>query len=308
MTEPVITLDQVSKFYGKVMGLNDITVAVDKGLTGLLGPNGAGKSTMMKLITGQIRPSKGKVRVLGSKVWDNPSLYWDVGYCPEQDSFFPNTTGLEFVTLGARLFGIKGREASRAARKVIRKVEMERDMNRSIDGYSKGMRQRIKIAQGLVHDPRILVLDEPLAGTDPIGRVKIMDLLFDLKKAGKDIVVSSHVLYEIERLTEEVIIINKGKLVAKGNIHDIRDSMDKYPLTVRLRTPQRRKFARLMSGLKDVSTLSFTEMKDELLVTTRDPEKFYGEFQSLVVKNDLRISSIDSPDDNLDAIFKYLVE
>ncbi len=308
MTSDIVELENVSKFYGKVMGLNDFTVSFPKGMTGLLGPNGAGKSTILKLITGQIKPSKGKIRVLGKKVWDNPSLNRHIGYCPEQDSFFKNMTGLGFVSFNARLNGHSSSDAQTLAKDAIRKVDLVKDMNRSVLGYSKGMRQRIKLAQAFVCDPDILFLDEPLAGTDPIGRVKIMDLLFDLYKEGKNIIVSSHVLYEIERLTENIVMVDKGKLIALGNIHEIRDSMDRFPLTVRVRTPERSRLAKFSMDVSGVKAVSFGDDAEEVLVRTSDPQLFFDNLQDIVIQNKIPVRSVDSPDDNLDAIFKYLVD
>ncbi|MBN1538853.1 MAG: ABC transporter ATP-binding protein [Candidatus Thermoplasmatota archaeon] len=307
MSPPLASLVNVSKFYGNVMGLNDFSVEFPKGMTGLLGPNGAGKSTMMKVLTGQIRPSKGRVEVLGHRPWDNPVLNRMFGYCPEQDTFFRGMTGLQFVTFSARLNGHSQRESSRLAWKVVKRVNLKKDANRAIDGYSKGMRQRIKIAQALVDDPQLLFLDEPLSGTDPIGRVQLMDLLHDLAMEGKDIIVSSHVLYEIERLTSNIVLVNKGRLVAEGNMHDIRDSMDKFPLTVRIRTKERKRLAKAILDLPSVSSIFLGDEPTEVLVRSSSPVSFFPRLQNLVVDEDIQLSSIDSPDDNLDAIFKYLV-
>ncbi|MGA1793680.1 MAG: ABC transporter ATP-binding protein [Thermoplasmatota archaeon] len=308
MTSLVASLLNVSKFYGKVMGLNDFTVDFGKGLTGLLGPNGAGKSTMLKLLTGQIKPSSGKLEVLGLDPWDNPDLNREIGYCPEQDAFYPGMTGHQFVTFNARLMGLSHSESSKMAWGVIKRVGLAKDAGRPVDGYSKGMRQRIKIAQALVGDPNMLILDEPLAGTDPIGRVQLMNLMHDLTDEGKDIIVSSHVLYEIERLTSNIVLVNKGRLVAEGNMHEIRDSMDKYPLSVRIMTDDRKQIAKSVLEIPSVSSISLGDDPKELLVRTSSPGNFFGGFQRMLIKNGLRITSIDSPDDNLDAIFKYLVD
>jgi len=307
VTGGIVEVDSVSKFYGKVMGLNEFSATIDKGMTGLLGPNGAGKSTLLKMITGQIKPSKGNLKVFGMKVWDNPGANRLMGYCPEQDAFFKNMTGLQFVSFNARMSGHSPAEANSLAKAAIRKVDLLGDMNRSIFGYSKGMRQRIKLAQALVCDPDLLILDEPLAGTDPIGRVKIMDLLFDLKRSGKDIIVSSHVLHEIERMTESIILVNKGKLVAKGNIHEIRESMDRFPLTVRIRSPERKRIGKMVMDIPGVRSVSLGDDSDELLIRTGHPPTFFSNFQDMVMQKELQLTSIDSPDDNLDAIFKYLV-
>jgi ABC-2 type transport system ATP-binding protein len=174
-------------------------------------------------------------------------------------------------------------------------------------GYSKGMRQRIKLAQAMVCDPDLLILDEPLAGTDPIGRVKIMDLLDDIKRSGKEIIVSSHVLHEVERMTENIILVNKGRLVAQGNIHEIRESMDRFPLTVRIRSRERKAIGKMVMEIPSVRSISFGDDQEELLVRTSHPPTFFSRFQDIVIDKGLALSSIDSPDDNLDAIFRYLV-
>lgn len=307
MKQAVIELHKVSKFYGQVMGMNDVTVDFSSGMTGLLGPNGAGKSTMMKMITGQIQPSKGRIKVMGEDPWDNPHLNLNIGYCPEQDSFFKNMTGLQFVMFNTRLSGFSKSRAFDLSLDAIEKVNMKKDMDRNISEYSKGMRQRIKLAQSLVHDPDLLILDEPLAGTDPIGRVRIIDLLFELQKEGRHLVISSHVLHEVERLTERIVLIDRGKLVAEGDIHSIRDSLDRYPLTIRIQSPEQRKLARLLTYNQEVSSITFSD-KGELLVRTTDPNRFFGELQNLIVKEKITIEGVDSPDDNLNAVFQYLVE
>lgn len=308
MSNDLVDIKSVSKFYGKVLGLNDITVGFGQGITGLLGPNGAGKSTMIKLITGQIKPNMGAVTVLGQKAWNNPQLNRMIGYCPEHEAFYEKMTGLQFIIYLTRLNGISKEKATDMAKRALRTVNMDKDMNRQIGGYSKGMKQRTKIAQSLVHDPDLLILDEPLAGMDPLGRIKIIELLKDLKNRGKNIIISSHVLYEIERITEEVVIINKGKLIAKGNIHNIRDSMDRFPLTIRIKTGKRKKLANLLMGKEGIISISYEGGRDTLLVRTRDSGAYYPMFQELIIKSDIEIEEIDSPDDNLDAIFKYLVD
>lgn len=307
MSSPLISVAGVSKFYGRVMGLNDITVDFGHGMTGLLGPNGAGKSTMIKLLTGQIRPSKGKVEVLGEKPWDNPSLNARFGYCPEQDAFFKGMTGLRFVTFSVRMMGFPSAKATSLAKEAIAKVGMTEAMDRDIQGYSKGMRQRIKLAQSLVHDPELLILDEPMSGTDPVGRVRMMEVLHDLEKEGKHIVISSHILHEIERMTESIILIDKGKLVASGNMHDIRDSLDRFPLTVRIRTDERSRLAKLLMDATTMTSITFGDQSDELLIRTPKPDLFYPAFQECLITSGVRVSAVDSPDDNLNAIFEYLV-
>jgi ABC-2 type transport system ATP-binding protein len=296
----------LSKWYGMVLGLNNFTIGVRKGITGLLGPNGAGKSTFMKLVTGQLRPSQGRLWVLGEEPRQNTRLRARMGYCPEQDSFYPWMTGLQFVEYLARLSGMSVQQAATASRKAIAAVEMTADMNRSLGGYSKGMRQRIKIAQSIVHEPELVILDEPLSGTDPLARVRIMEVISDLDRAGRQVLISSHVLHEVERMTENIVLIHKGWLLAQGNLHDIRDLIDKHPHTIMVQTPEPRKLAAQLEGLEYVSSLDF--LPGQLTVRTSMPEAFYRELPRVIARTGIPYTGLSSPDDNLNAVFKYLTE
>src|SRR5687768_706492 len=257
----VITTEHLSKWYGQVSGVNDITVTVPPGITGLLGPNGAGKSTFMKLLTGQLRPSKGSVRLLGETVWGNPAVYSRVGFCPEQDSFYDRMTGLEWVTALVRLNGLDNAEADAAARRGLEAVDLLDAANKKIGAYSKGMRQRVKMAQAVAHDPELLILDEPLSGMDPIGRRKTIRLIRDWGRAGKSIIVSSHILHEIESMTSNILLINNGRILAEGDVHQIRDLIDEHPHTVYVRAADPRRIARefINALTDDVRSLKFEE-------------------------------------------------
>ena len=217
----VVAVEHVSKWYGQVIGLNDVTVVVPGGITGLLGPNGAGKSTFMKLITGQLRPSKGAVRVLNEEVWGNPSLYVRLGFCPEQDAFYDRMTGREWVRALIRLNGLSDTDADRATTRAIEQVDLVEAADKKIGAYSKGMRQRIKLAQAIVHDPELLILDEPLAGMDPIARRRTIRLIKEWARQGRSVLVSSHILHEIESMTSNILLINNGRIVAEeiGRAH-----------------------------------------------------------------------------------------
>src|SRR4051794_34472688 len=256
---PIVTAEHVSKWYGQVIGLNDVSVSVPAGVTGLLGPNGAGKSTFMKLITGQLRPSKGAIKVLGEPIWRNPKIYFQIGFCPEQDAFYERMTGLEWVRALVRLNGLGDKEADEAARKALTAVDLMEAAGKKIGAYSKGMRQRVKLAQALVHDPNLLILDEPLAGMDPIGRRKTIRLIRDWGPAGKSIIVSSHILHEIESMTSNILLINNGRILAEGDVHHIRDLIDEHPHTVYVRAQNPRRLARqfLETPEDDVRSLKF---------------------------------------------------
>ncbi len=221
MSAAILSSEHLSKWYGQVIGLNDVTVSVPPGITGLLGPNGAGKSTFMKLITGQLRPSKGGVTVLGEPIWRNPKLYFRVGFCPEQDAFYERMTGLEWVTALVRLNGYSEKEAADAAEKAMTTVDLMDAANKKIGAYSKGMRQRVKLAQAIVHDPEMLILDEPLSGMDPLARRRTMKMIREWARQGKSVLVSSHILHEVESMTSNILLINNGRILAEGNVHQI---------------------------------------------------------------------------------------
>ena len=307
MSHAIITAEHVSKWYGQVIGLNDVSVSVPPGITGLLGPNGAGKSTFMKLITGQLRPSKGDVRVLGEPIWNNPHLYFQIGFCPEQDSFYERMTGLEWVTALVRLNGLSEKEATEAAVRALTTVDLMEAADKKIGAYSKGMRQRVKLAQALVHDPDLLILDEPLSGMDPIGRRKTMKMIRDWGRQGKSIVVSSHILHEIESITANILLINNGRILAEGNVHTIRDLIDTHPHTVYIRAEDPRGLAREFLARADVISMRFEP--GALVVETGKPDAFYASLTEMVASGSFgSVEEVTSPDDNLQAVFKYLVK
>ena len=249
---PVVAFHDVSKWYGNVIGINKLTVQIPPGVTGLLGPNGAGKSTLLQLATGQLRPSQGTVRVLGQEVWNNPALNRRIGLCPEQDAFYEWMTGWDFVHTCARLSGLRRGEARTATARTIEAVGMTQNKDRAIRGYSKGMRQRIKLAQALVHDPDVLFLDEPLTGTDPVARRDLMDIIQRLASEGKSVLVSSHVLHEVQSLTPNIVLLNHGRLVAEGHVRQIRDLIDKHPHHIVLVCDEYRKLASRLLAWDDV--------------------------------------------------------
>ena len=307
MSTPLISAEQVSKWYGQVIGLNDVTVNVPPGITGLLGPNGAGKSTFMKLITGQLKPSKGTVKVLGEPIWANPHLYFQIGFCPEQDAFYDRMTGLEWVTALVRLNGLSDREADEAARRALATVDLMDAANKKIGAYSKGMRQRVKLAQAIVHDPDLLILDEPLSGMDPLGRRKSIRLIRDWGRAGKSIVVSSHILHEIESMTANILLINNGRILAEGDVHHIRDLIDEHPHTVYVKGEDPRGLAREFLARDDVMSLKFEP--GAVVVETGKPDAFYSRLTELAASGEVgAIDEVTSPDDNLQAVFQYLVK
>jgi ABC-2 type transport system ATP-binding protein len=304
---PVVEFDGVSKWYGNVIGLNKLTLRIPAGVMGLLGPNGAGKSTLLQLATGQLRASQGTVRVLGQSVWNNPALNRSVGLCPEQDAFYEWMTGCDFVQTCARLSGMSRSEATAATEKALDVVGMMENMHRAIRGYSKGMRQRTKLAQALVHEPQVLFLDEPFTGTDPVARRDLMDVIRNLGGAGRSVLVSSHVLHEVQALTPNIALLHRGRLVAEGHVQQIRELIDTHPHRIVLVCDNYRVLAAKLVGHVDVEGIHFLARESAILVETRQPDAFYARLPGLALENGTAIREVYSEDDNLEAVFKYLV-
>jgi ABC-2 type transport system ATP-binding protein len=303
----VLAADRLSKWYGQIIGVNDVSVEVPPGITGLLGPNGAGKSTFMKLVTGQLRPSQGAVRVLGEPIWGNPRLYGRIGFCPEQDAFYERMTGIDWVSALVRLNGYDAAKARSAAERALAMVDLTDVAGKRIGAYSKGMRQRVKLAQALVHDPELLILDEPLSGMDPIGRRRTIRMIRDWAKQGRSVLVSSHILHEIEAMTANVLLINNGRILAEGNVHQIRDLIDEHPHTVYIRATDPRRLARDFLEHADVISLRFEP--GAVVVETGTPDAFYARLTEIVASGACgSVEEVTSPDDNLQSVFKFLVK
>jgi ABC-2 type transport system ATP-binding protein len=307
MDDVVISADHVSKWYGQVSGLNDVMLKVPAGITGLLGPNGAGKSTLMKLVTGQLKPSKGALTVLGEPIWHNAPIFNRIGFCPEQDAFYERMTGLEWVTALVSLNGQSETASREMAARALETVGLSDVSGKRIAAYSKGMRQRVKLAQAIAHDPELLILDEPLSGMDPMVRRRIIRLIKDWGRAGKSILVSSHILHEIESMTPNIVLINQGRILAEGNVHQIRDLIDEHPHTVYVKADDTRELARRFLADDHVLSLKFEE--GAVVVQTGRPDVFYTRLTELAASGELgTIHEVTSPDDNLQAVFKYLVK
>ncbi|MGQ9524636.1 MAG: ABC transporter ATP-binding protein [Armatimonadota bacterium] len=303
----MIELRNASRWYGQVIGLNDVTCSVGAGMTALLGPNGAGKSTLIKLVTGQLRPTTGTVTVAGQRPFANPRVYRRLGYVPETDGFYDDLTGREFVSLLASLSGLRSRELQKRVDSVLETVGMQYAAERKIGGYSKGMRQRIKVAQAIVHDPDVLVLDEPLNGLDPVARREMTDLMVGLAEQGKSVLVSSHILYEVEQMTRSILLLYKGRLLARGDVYHIRSLIDKHPHRVSIEASDPRALARDLANLQHVVSIRFSDGTCRLEVETRDPDAFYSALPELA-DDGHQILGFESPDNNLEAVFRYLTE
>lgn len=315
-----IALNGVSKWYGDVIGVNQITLSIGPGVTGLLGPNGAGKSTLMKLITGQLAPGRGTVEVLGESPWRNPQVFRKLGYCPDSDAFYEDMTGLQFVTVMARLSNFSAAEAKRQSIAQLERTGMAPAMHRRIRGYSKGMRQRTKLAAALLQDPQVIVLDEPLNGLDPMGRLQMLELFRALGKEGRTVVVSSHILHEIENLTRTIVLINHGRILAEGRIEEVRALIENQPLTLRIESSNPRRVGQSLAGLESVTSLQFAggpesagaesllTTNNAIIVRTTRPETVYEALQADVLENHYAVDELTALDDNLEAVFQYLVK
>jgi ABC-2 type transport system ATP-binding protein len=305
--KPVVETEHLSKWYGNVLGLSDVSLQIESGITGILGPNGAGKSTFLKLILGQLKPNIGTCAIKGEMIHNNYPLFSNIGFCPEQDAFYEELTGWQFMIGLLKLHHFSSSEREERARKALEIVELIEDKDRIIKSYSRGMRQRLKFAQAIAHDPEIIILDEPLNGLDPLGRRKVISLIKSYKSEGRTIIVSSHVLPEIEAMTKRIILIHQGKIFAQGDIHYIRDLIDTHPHIVSIKCNDSRQLASKFIREDFVLNVNFSSTEGALLVETNNRDKFFGLLPSLFVKYDIDVEEITSPDDNLQAVFDYLV-
>jgi ABC-2 type transport system ATP-binding protein len=282
-----------------------VTLELREGITGLVGSNGAGKSTLMRLATGQLRPDLGSVRVRGKDAW-TAAAKRHVGYCPDTDTFYEEMSGRQFVETMARLCGFSRSDARRRTGEVLDLVGMADRAERRLRGYSKGMRQRIKLAQALVHDPELLILDEPLSGIDPIGRQESLVLFRELASRGKCLLVSSHELEELEKLTDHVAVMARGRIAAVGTVSQIRDLLDHHPLSIRIVSDRQRELAASLLGLADVVGADLVDGAG-VVVRARNPRGFFKAFTRLVLEEAYEITHMEALDDSAHAILGYLL-
>ena len=304
----MIQLRAVSRWFGSVLGVSRIDLTLGPGVTALLGPNGAGKSTLMRLITGQIRPSSGEVTVFGEDPFANPRVAARWGLVPEEDGFPPGVRGRDWLQFLLRLQGLGEEDATRKGNETLEVVGLQGVADRTIATYRKGMRQRLKFAQAIAHQPELLVLDEPLAGFDPGGRREMIDWIRRWGEQGRTVLVSSHVLHDVEMMTQEIVLVSGGRVLASGNVHEIRRLMDRHPHRILISSPEPKRIAGRLIGLEGIHTISFSEADREVRLQTLEPDRFYRALTELVWKEGLPIEELTSPDDNLEAVFHYLVE
>ena len=300
----VVVADNVSKWYGQVLGVSDVSWSLKGGIVGLLGPNGAGKSTLIKMMAGLLRPSRGTLTVFDKNPFADVGVRRRIGYAPEHEKAWDELTPVELVRSMAELAGVPRSRSAAAAATAIADMGMTEASKRRVRGFSKGMRQRTKLATAIAHQPDFLLLDEPLTGVDPMARIDIIERIKRLAEAGKTVVISSHVLYEIEALTSEIVVIYRGQVLAEGNVYEIRRLIDRHPHRIRVDCDKPHALGAALANEDHVARIAFE--RGAVLVETRDPDRCYDKLSETVLDGGISISSMTSPDNNLGAVFEYL--
>jgi ABC-2 type transport system ATP-binding protein len=301
-----IIFENISKFYGEVLGVNRVNLSIPPGITSLVGPNGSGKTTLMNLMTGLLRPTQGRISVLGVRPDQPELLFRFVGYCTQFDSFPRGMTGYQFIYSYLRLYGKKHAEADQLTWHALERVKLTDAADRKIAGYSKGMRQRIKLAQAISSNPMVLVLDEPLNGLDPLVRAETIAMFRSLAEEGLHVIVSSHILHEVDAISDQVILLSSGYVVAEGQIHGVRSEVEEHPMQILLRCAAPCVLASRIFELDSVVEARVHVDGKGLLVRTRDPERFYLMLNRLVAGG-VDLESVAPADDDAQSVYEYLI-
>jgi ABC-2 type transport system ATP-binding protein len=305
MTAP-IALEAISKWYGEVLGVNGITAQLGPGVTGLLGPNGAGKSTLLKLMAGLLQPSRGSVAIFGMNPREDIEVFGRLGFCHDGDGFYESTTGRAYLRFLLKIHGFSARQARRLADEALEIMGLTEQAHKRIGAYSKGMRQRLKMAQAIAHGPEIILLDEPLAGMDPVGRHSTLELVRRWGAAGRVVIISSHILHEIDDLTTNIMMLSQGRLLAEGNIHEVRDLISDRPHQIYIECPNPRALAARLIEFEPVQQIHFERDRSGIMLETFKPDSVYQHLTKIVVDEGIDIHLMISPDDNVQAVFDYL--
>ena len=306
--ENTITFENVSKFYGEILGVNRVSLAIPPGITSLVGPNGAGKTTLMNLMTGLLRPTRGDVTVLGIPTDRPEELFRKVGYCSQFDSFPRGLSGREFISSFLLVSGFPRKQAGELTVTALERVDLLPAADRKIGAYSKGMRQRVRLAQSIAHQPSVLILDEPLNGLDPMVRAETIALFRQLAAEGMHLIISSHILHEVDMMSDRVVLLNNGYVVAEGAIHGVRDEMDvEHPMQILIRCDQPSLLAARMFRTDEVVEARLHEDRRGLFVKTRNPDRFYLLLNEVVAQGEVNVESVAPVDDDLSAVYEYLI-
>ena len=306
-SERMIVFEGVSKFYGEILGVNRVNLSISPGITSLVGPNGSGKTTLMNLMTGLLRPTRGTISVLGTSPHDPERLFRKVGYCSQFDSFPRGMTGREFVEFYLSVHGYARGEVRDLTQAALERVSMQEAAGRKVAGYSKGMRQRIRLAQSIAHNPSVLILDEPLNGLDPMARAEIIRLFQSLAAEGLYLVISSHILHEVDMMSDSVVLMHNGYVVAEGDVHGVRDEIEEHPMQILVRCDRPQALAARLFEHEHVTEARIHDDRRGLFVKTRRPDDFYLLLNRLVTENHLQVESVAPADDDLNAVYQYLI-
>jgi ABC-2 type transport system ATP-binding protein len=303
-----VIFENVSKFYGDVLGVNRVNLSIPPGITGLVGPNGSGKTTLMNMMVGLIRPSRGRISVLGLTPEQPEEFFRKVGYASQYDAFPPGLTGYQFVESYLRVHGFGASQAEAMTWKAIKRVGLEEAAKRKVAAYSKGMRQRIRLAQALAHEPAVMVLDEPLNGLDPMARADVIDLFRELADGGLHVIVSSHILHEVDLISDQVVLINGGYIVAEGDIGEVRDEMEEeHPVQVLIRCDRPSLLASKVFEQDHVVEARILDKGKGLLVRTRDADNFHLVLNDIVMETGLAVEAVAPADADVNAVYQYLI-
>src|ERR1043166_9162297 len=306
--DQLIIFDNVSKFYGEILGVNRVNLQIAPGITSLVGPNGAGKSTLMNLMTGLLRPTRGPITLLGIPTDQPERLFRKVGYCTQFDSFPRGLTGREFINSFLLVHGYNRKRANELTQVALERVNLVDAADRKVAAYSKGMRQRIRLAQSIAHQPSVLILDEPLNGLDPMVRAETIALFKQLADEGLHLIISSHILHEVDMMSDRVVLLNNGYIVAEGAIHGVRDEVDaEHPIQILIRCDRPSVLAARMFTSDHLVEARMHDDRHGLFVKTRDPDKFYLLLNEVVAKGEVEIESVAPVDDDLSAVYEYLI-
>jgi ABC-2 type transport system ATP-binding protein len=305
--ERMIVFEGVSKFYGEILGVNRVNLSIAPGITSLVGPNGSGKTTLMNLMTGLLRPTRGTISVLGTSPHDPEKLFRKVGYCSQFDSFPRGITGREFIEFYLSVHGYARGEVRDLTQAALERVSMQDASERKVAGYSKGMRQRIRLAQSIAHNPSVLILDEPLNGLDPMARAEIIRLFQSLAAEGLYLVISSHILHEVDMMSDSVVLMHNGYVVAEGDVHGVRDEIEEHPMQILVRCDRPQVLAARLFEHEHTIEARIHNDRRGLFVKTRRPDDFYLLLNRLVTENNLQVESVAPSDDDLNAVYQYLI-
>jgi ABC-2 type transport system ATP-binding protein len=303
----MIVFEDVSKFYGEVLGVNRVDLQISPGITSLVGPNGSGKTTLMNLMTGLLRPSSGKISVLGMSPYDPETIFQKVGYCSQFDSFPRGATAREFIDFYLRVHGYNARESADLTQAALERVSLVEAADRKVSGFSKGMRQRVRLAQSIAHRPSVLVLDEPLNGLDPMARAEIIRLFRELADAGMYLIISSHILHEVDMMSDNVVLMHNGYVVAEGDVHGVRDEIDEHPIQILIRCDRPQVLAARLFEQEYTVEARIHNDRHGLFVKTRRPDDFYLLLNKVITEQGLEVESVAPVDDDLNAVYQYLI-